>query len=106
MRRLVHGFTTLVLLLLGKKPEVPDWIKHRRIAICYGCPNLFYERGYCNKCGCRIELKTGVADESCPIDLWGAYEVSASTTAANGSSVRPPRQEDTDEGVRVTRTAN
>ena len=40
-----------------------------RLAYCASCENNKF--GVCKKCGCVIQGKTRLANQKCPIGLWG-----------------------------------
>lgn len=71
---MIYGTVNLLRWLFGKKSEVPDHVKQRRLAVCYFCPSQLYERGVCVRsrggCGCVLEAKTEKAYESCPRQHW------------------------------------
>ncbi len=55
-------------------PRASDDVIQDRLAICHACEH--YDEGICNVCGCRLDVKTSWADQSCPLDppKWGAVQ--------------------------------
>jgi hypothetical protein len=52
----------------GNVQFVTQLDKTRRIDICNVCE--FKKLRTCTKCGCLIDLKTKIADTSCPLGKW------------------------------------
>lgn len=41
-----------------------------RLDICKACPRLIKATNQCKECGCFMNLKTKLADASCPLHKW------------------------------------
>jgi len=50
--------------VVSKKETVKE-----RLAKCVPCENNKF--GICKECGCVINFKIQLANEKCPIDIWG-----------------------------------
>lgn len=61
-----HSLTT------GRSFKTPPELQQKRLAICETCPFVKETaKGIkCTKCGCRLQSKTNVVTESCPIGKW------------------------------------
>ena len=59
--RILTGF---YLAIMNRNYE----ISKSRMRICIACDNRGNFR--CKKCGCLLNLKTRVKDESCPLNKW------------------------------------
>ena len=44
--------------------------KERRLSICKACEFIVLDGARCTKCGCFMEVKTGIASSKCPINKW------------------------------------
>lgn len=57
----------------------------RRLTLCESCPTFIRLTRQCNPfkggCGCFVDLKTPLANESCPRGLWLAVEEPGRTNA-------------------------
>jgi hypothetical protein len=42
----------------------------KRLDICKACPRLIKATSQCKECGCFMNLKTKLADASCPLHKW------------------------------------
>lgn len=51
-------------------PTVTPEEKVRRLALCRECPEFDAAKTKCRKCGCRLNLKVGMATETCPLEKW------------------------------------
>lgn len=73
--RIIHGAIGLAKAAIGIDLADEATIEARR-AICRACPHAMpHEKnpakfGACEKCGCRLQAKTAIASESCPIGKW------------------------------------
>lgn len=59
-----------------------DQVKEERLTICRSCDQYNdknKENPICNSCGCNLNIKTGFANESCPLKKWFAIK-----TQSNG----------------------
>lgn len=47
--------------------------KLERLKICRTCEHRRFMKGIiqCKKCGCIMNMKTGLAKAKCPLDKWG-----------------------------------
>ena len=52
------------MALMARKSTVEE-----RLGFCSSCEHN--KLGICRKCGCIIQGKTRLADQRCPIGLWG-----------------------------------
>jgi hypothetical protein len=55
--------------------EVPDEVHQYRLKICQGCPQVMNESdniktARCGKCGCFVNVKSGLKDFTCPAGKW------------------------------------
>lgn len=57
------------LHLLDKIKVSPE-IQKARYDICLGCEKLYKPTSTCRLCGCFMQLKTWMPEQSCPIDKW------------------------------------
>ena len=62
-------------LLRSKKPgeageRVSDERQEKRMSICQECPRFVKLTSQCLECGCIMNLKTKLAQASCPIGKW------------------------------------
>lgn len=55
--------------------KVPDEVKQERLSICKSCPELIKVTTQCKKCGCFMDLKTGLPHASCPLGKWDIYKI-------------------------------
>jgi hypothetical protein len=63
-QRIATGFAYLAG---GVNEELHD----SRVKICHNCPKLVGGL-VCQVCGCAVDAKTRLTDESCPIGKWKA----------------------------------
>lgn len=49
--------------------KVSETERLRRVAICDGCPQLWYGTN-CSLCGCFVSDKAAYADDHCPEGKW------------------------------------
>jgi hypothetical protein len=52
-------------------PMVDQQEKARRLSICQECDHYFDNT--CRRCGCRLDIKAGWAEQSCPEGKWGMF---------------------------------
>ena len=64
-----YGTTPLDLFNSGIKKATAE-VKHQRMQTCLACPELISLTKQCKKCGCFMELKTGLDLSKCPIGKW------------------------------------
>lgn len=57
-------------LLNAKKPKLSEESQKERMDICLSCPELIKLTDQCKKCGCFMQLKTKLAEATCPIGKW------------------------------------
>lgn len=57
-------------LFNANKERVADDLQKERMEICKQCPFFIKTTKQCKKCGCLMELKTRLADATCPIGKW------------------------------------
>lgn len=55
--------------------RVEDKIHEERMSICLECPFLIKATKQCKKCGCFMEMKTKLADATCPERKWDAVVI-------------------------------
>ena len=53
--------------------KVPDHIQQERYSVCQSCEHLYRPTDTCKKCGCFMQVKTWMPNQSCPIKKWGKY---------------------------------
>jgi len=51
-------------------PKAQDEEAERRYAICEKCPRFLGVTKQCKECGCFMNLKTKLADATCPLGKW------------------------------------
>jgi hypothetical protein len=56
--------------------RVTDEVKAERLSSCEGCEFFLKLSRNCLKCGCFMDLKTGLPHASCPVGKWHAVEES------------------------------
>jgi hypothetical protein len=72
IKQILHGIKQITLLLL-RRNLTTDFIADRRMSECDACQykidvlSLFCR---CEACGCILEAKIAMADESCPMERW------------------------------------
>ena len=44
-------------------------LARERLKICVGCPKM--SKGVCTSCGCVLQAKARLPEESCPLFKWG-----------------------------------
>lgn len=64
-----YGTTPIDIFNSGTKKASAD-TKNNRMSICLACPELITLTKQCKKCGCFMELKTGLELSKCPIGKW------------------------------------
>ena len=47
-----------------------DDVAETRMSICNSCPELIRLTKQCRKCGCMMNAKTKLLQETCPIGKW------------------------------------
>lgn len=53
--------------------RVPDEVREERFQICLSCEHLVHKINMCSKCGCLMNAKTWLANQSCPVKKWVIY---------------------------------
>lgn len=53
--------------------NVPEDVQKARYDTCKGCEHYNPEKDSCRLCGCKMSVKTGWAEQECPINLWTAW---------------------------------
>jgi hypothetical protein len=62
---------TVKQAVTGKPVLAPAEVAAERLAICEGCKPHFRESDRrCSRCGCNVDWKTTLSQESCPIGAW------------------------------------
>lgn len=51
-------------------PKTQDEEADRRYAICEECPRFLRVTKQCKECGCFMNLKTKLANATCPLGKW------------------------------------
>lgn len=51
--------------------QVDQSTADERYEVCLGCEHLFKPTRQCKKCGCFMQIKTRLAEASCPVGKWG-----------------------------------
>lgn len=64
------GGRVLDALTAGGAVTVSPVVREARLAVCQGCPDRNGAR--CDKCGCVLAWKAGLATERCPMRRWRA----------------------------------
>jgi hypothetical protein len=57
-------------LLLSEQYEKNKELVAERLSICKECPELIKLTTQCKQCGCFMNLKTKLADATCPLGKW------------------------------------
>lgn len=55
--------------------KISKEIKEERLKICNSCEFLIKKVNICKKCGCAMNVKTGLAESSCPIGKWQSVKI-------------------------------
>ena len=53
---------------LPSAERAADDLREKRLSACKQCERL--TDGMCAACGCYVELRATIADQSCPYDVW------------------------------------
>lgn len=60
-------------------------VQKERFDICLSCDKLYFPTKTCRVCGCFMNLKTWMPEQSCPLKKWS--EVRSSTDSENNTSI-------------------
>ncbi len=53
---------------LPETERAPKALREERLSACKQCERL--TDGMCAACGCYVELRATIADQTCPYDVW------------------------------------
>lgn len=53
---------------LSDEERASEPVRKDRLAVCKACDRLL--EGMCTACGCYVELRTAIIEQSCPYERW------------------------------------